>query len=192
MISPNKQNLLLLQKQKKLVANGLKLLTEKRNGLIVMFLELAQKGKQKQKQVSDLWSVFFKKYSQDFAMVNIKKLLKRIFPGLKSKLVVSTKRVSGVYLNEIKLNIESKDRNTLKPSINDSLSVFRKIFPEFILLAQIKTNCQKISSEIIKTNRQISNLENKIVEIDSDIKYISNALLEKSNSEKATLIKIFG
>ena len=191
MISPNKQNLLMLQKQKKLVQNGLKLLTEKRNSLIAMFLDLAKKGKLKQTQVSSLWTVFFKKYTQDFSLINIDKLMLKIHPGLKSKSIITRKRVSGVYLDNLKIHLQDKSRDNLKPTINSSLDLFRSIFPEFIDLTQIKSNCQKISQEIIKTNRQINNLENKVLEIQAQIKYINNALLEKSNSEKAILIKIF-
>lgn len=191
MISPNKQNLLFLKKQKKLVANGLKLLTEKRNSLIAIFLDLSAKGKQKQKIVSNIWSIFFKKYNQDLSLINVPKLLKNIFPPLKSKTKISTKRFSGVYLDQIELAVEDGQRQNLKPSINSSLTTFKDIFPEFIQLAQTKSNCLKISREIIRTNRQISNLENKSIEIDSQIKYIENALLEKSNAEKAILIKIF-
>ena len=158
MISPNKQNLLKLKKQKKLIVNGLKLLTEKRNSLIIMFLNLAKEGKEKQKNLSDLWGTFFKRYVQDFGLVNIKKLLQRLYPGVKSKIEIKQKRVSGVYLDEIALYLSNGKRNELKPAISNSLKNFKTIFPDFILLAQIKTNCMKISQEIIKTNRQINNL----------------------------------
>jgi len=191
MISPNKQNLLKLKKQKKLVGNGLKLLTEKRNSLIILFLNLAKEGKKKQIELSDLWGTFFKRYVQDFGLVNIKKLLQRLYPGVKSKIEIKQKRVSGVYLDEISLNLASGERNELKPALSNSLKNFKTIFPQFILLAQIKTNCMKISQEIIKTNRQINNLERKVEVVDFEIKYVTSALLEKSNSEKAILIKIF-
>jgi len=191
MLSPNKQNLLMLKKQKKLVQNGLKLLSEKRNSLIVLFLNLAKNGKQKQKEVTSLWDLFFKKYIHDFGLINIKKLLQRLHPGIKSKIIIKQKRVSGVYLDEIDLTLSNEVRNGLKSSITDSLKIFKSIFPEFVLLAQMKTNCIKISQEIVKTNRQISNLERKVDEINFEIKYMTNALLEKSNAEKAVLIKIF-
>lgn len=191
MISPNKQNLLMLKKQKKLVDNGLKLLTEKRNSLVITFLDLAGKGKLKQKQVGDIWSVFFKKYNQDFSLINVNQLLEFIRPPLRSKNQVTRKKFSGVYLDQLTFTIQDGDRKLLTQSVNSSLSTFKNIFPEFIALTQMKLNCKKISQEIIKTNRQISNLENKSLNIQSQIKYVENALLEKSNSEKAILIKLF-
>jgi hypothetical protein len=58
-------------------------------------------------------------------------------------------------------------------------------------LSQLKINTLRIAAEIEKTNRQIQNLEKKTEDIEAEIKFIENALNEKSNLEKATLIKIF-
>ena len=43
--------------------------------------------------------------------------------------------------------------------------------------------------EILKTNRQISNIEKKIEEFTHQIKWIQSTLQEKDNLEKSTLIK---
>ena len=53
----------------------------------------------------------------------------------------------------------------------------------------MKLNTKRIASEILKVNRQISNLERKVEDILAQIKYIQNSLMEKENFEKSVLIK---
>jgi len=192
MVAANKQNLLLIKGQRKSVDNGLRLLREKRSGLVIMFLKLANEGKQKQKQLSKNWLIFLNLIKKNLSLLNIKELLNQLNPKLSTKLTLKYKNVTGVHLNQLDFAIDNQPRNSLKTNLKNSLSDFNGIFPDFIKLAQLKTNCLKIATEITKTNRQISNLETKLEVMQSEIKYINAALLERSNAEKAILIKIFG
>lgn len=192
MVAANKQNLLLIKGQRKSVDNGLRLLREKRSGLVIMFLKLANEGKQKQKQLSKNWLIFLNLIKKNLSLLNIKELLNQLNPKLSTKLTLKYKNVTGVHLNQLDFAIDNQPRNSLKTNLKNSLSDFNGIFPDFIKLAQLKTNCLKIATEITKTNRQISNLETKLEVMQAEIKYINAALLERSNAEKAILIKIFG
>lgn len=192
MIAANKQNLLLVKSQKKAVDNGLRLLREKRSGLVVMFLKMAREGKQKQQNLSQNWLIFLNQVKKSFSLLNAQELIKQLNPKVLTSLKIKHKNITGVKTNQLDLAIGKVERPKLKTNLSTTLSDFNLIFPEFIKLAQLKTNCLKISTEITKTNRQISNLEKKLENINAEIKYINSALLERSNSEKATLIKIFG
>jgi len=192
MIAANKQNLLLLKGQKKAVENGLRLLREKRSGLVIIFLKLASEGKQKQQQLSKNWLIYLGLINKNFSLLNLKELFQELQPKISTKLSLKSKNVTGVRLNQLDFAIENQARTTLKDNLNQNFTDFNLIFPEFIKLAQLKTNCVKISLEITKTNRQISNLENKLATMHAEIKYINSALLERSNAEKSILIKIFG
>jgi len=192
MIAANKQNLLLVKSQKKAVDNGLRLLREKRTGLVVMFLKMAREGKQKQQKLSQNWLIFLNQVKKSFSTINSQELIKQLTPKVLTKLNIKHKNITGVKTNQLDLAVGNLPRPKLKTNLSQTLSDFNLIFPEFIKLAQLKTNCLKISTEITKTNRQISNLEKKLEDISAQMKYINSALLERSNSEKATLIKIFG
>jgi len=99
MLAPNKQNLLLVKKQKKVIKNGLKLLREKRTSLVMMFLEQARRGKQLEQKLScDLQKVL-DKYKQVTTFINIQKLISNLPIEPIMKLDVQKKRTSGVYLN---------------------------------------------------------------------------------------------
>ena len=192
MIAANKQNLLLVKSQKKAVDNGLRLLREKRSGLVVMFLKMAKEGKQKQQNLSQNWLIFLNQVKKSFSLLNAQELTKQLSPKVLTSLKIKHKNITGVKTNQLDLVIGKVERPKLKTNLSQTLSDFNLIFPEFIKLAQLKTNCIKVSTEITKTNRQISNLEKKLENVNTEIKYINSALLERSNSEKATLIKIFG
>jgi len=192
MIAANKQNLLLVKSQKKAVDNGLRLLREKRTGLVVMFLKMAREGKQKQQKLSQNWLIFLNQVKKSFSTINSQELIKQLTPKVLTKLNIKHKNITCLKTNQLDLAVGNLPRPKLKTNLSQTLSDFNLIFPEFIKLAQLKTNCLKISTEITKTNRQISNLEKKLEDISAQMKYINSALLERSNSEKATLIKIFG
>ncbi len=192
MLAPNKQNLLLVKKQKKVIKNGLKLLREKRTSLVMMFLEQARRGKQLEQKLScDLQKVL-DKYKQVTTFINIQKLISNLPIEPIMKLDVQKKRTSGVYLNYLKLELQLPSRPYVKRNIRESLNYFGRFFPLILEITQIKINCVRIAKEIEKTNRQISNLENHVENLTIEEKFITTSLNEKANLEKATLIKIFG
>ncbi len=191
MIAANKQNLLLLKSQKKLVQNGHKLLKEKRSGLIVTFLNLSKKGKELEGKISSEVQKALEVYGQSITFTDTLSLLNLLSPVPALKLDTQKKRISGVYVQNLNLKVKPPKRKKIKAGISKGLNNFAKYLPILLELIQLKLNCQKIAEEITKTNRQISNLEKKIENIEDDIKFINSALQEKQNLEKATLIKIF-
>lgn len=191
MLAPNKQNLLIQKNQKKLVLNGYKLLKEKRAGLIITFLEFASKGKKLEKKVSSQISQILNSYRTGLTFVSSQTLFENLKSAPSLNLNVSKKRVSGVYIDSLDLKTKIPDRKDLKTDIETSLKAFGWFFPILLELSQLKINTLRIAAEIEKTNRQIQNLEKKTEDIEAEIKFIENALNEKSNLEKATLIKIF-
>lgn len=191
MLAPNKQNLLSLQKQKKTFQNGHKLLTEKRNGLIATFLDLSRKGKILANSVSANVDVLLNKYYSSTLLTSANNLIKVIEKVPSTNISVHKKRLSGVRINEITAIISPQENKQLKLDIAISLFDVGVFFPSLIELIQMKTSVKKISDEILKTNRQISNIERKINHYNEDIKWMKNTLQEKENLEKSILIKIF-
>jgi vacuolar-type H+-ATPase subunit D/Vma8 len=193
MLAPNKQNLLILKGQVKLVENGLKLLKEKRSGLIYTFLELAKQGKILEQKVSNQISKLISNYDSSMAFLSSQELelLLTKDPVKVMNLQIHKKRISGVYVDELKIHLVPPHRDYLKFDIRSILKVFANFLPIILELSQLKLNTQRMSQEIQKVNRQISNLENKISDINTQIKFIRNALMEKENFEKSVSIKLF-
>ncbi len=191
MIAPNKQNLLILNKQKKMILNGHKLLKEKRTGLIKKFLEISKEGKDLEKKIENKKESIIDYYLQAVVFIDLEKLIKLLDFIPCMKLEIKKNRISGVKINEINIQLSNPKRESFKSSLKSSLGSFANIFLELIKLEEIKMMCKNFAYEIQKTNRQITNLENKIEQISNQIKWIKMTIMEKSNLEKATLIKIF-
>jgi len=191
MLAPNKQNLILLKGQLKLIKNGHKLLKEKRSGLIVNFLDLSRRGRNLEQELSKDLSGVLAAYESSLTFVSAHSLLKNLttVPAILFRSV--RKRMSGVYIQNFSITIQPPQRPSLKTDITSSLSAFAHVFPVVLELAQLKINCTRLANEILKTNRQISNLERRTDETNGQIKFIKSALEEQANFEKATLISIF-
>jgi len=191
MLAPNKQNLLLVKKQKKLITNGLKLLKEKRTSLVILFLQQAKRGKQLEQQLSQDLQKVIHNYQISTIFTSLSNLLQELTSQPVLHLQIKRKRTFGVYLNQLTLALAAPNRPTLKPGLQTSLDGFARFFPLILEIAQLKLNCARIAKEIEKTNRQISNLETRLENLKSEEKFITTSLNEKQNLEKATLIKIF-
>lgn len=191
MLAPNKQSLLLLRSQQTLIQNGYKLLKEKRSGLINSFLTFANQGKKLENELNLKLEKILNFYLAGLTFTDLLKLKKVLVKQPILKLEIQKKRISGVRVSDLKLQIKPIKRTNLKISLQQALNEFNLLFPDLIRLEQIKLTCQQIAMEIKKTNRQISNIEKKIEDTDSQIKQILFVLNEISNLEKATLIQIF-
>jgi V/A-type H+/Na+-transporting ATPase subunit D len=191
MLAPNKQNLLLLRGQIKVVNNGLKLLKEKRNGLIAMFLSIAKEGKVLEYKLQSDQQKILSLYNKSMTFTSTESLLSALQPKSAKELKILRKRVSGVYIESLDIKIYPQTRNNLKINLRKSLGAFANSFADILKVSQLRLNITRVSNEIQKTNRQINNLEIRLENIKTQIKYINSALSEKENLEKATLIKIF-
>jgi vacuolar-type H+-ATPase subunit D/Vma8 len=191
MIAPNKQNLIQLGNQKKVTQSGYRLLKEKRAGLISYFLNLSKSGKEVELELISNTSQSISKVAKLFSIYDIYQLNKYLFGEPSTYLYVSKKRISGVYIDSIHIEISAPIKKRLKNPIQKNLKAFSHTFPLLIKLAQHKLNCNHIAEEILKTNRQIANLEKRIESITASIKYINSVLSDKENLEKGILIKLF-
>jgi vacuolar-type H+-ATPase subunit D/Vma8 len=192
MLAPNKQSLLYLKKQKKLLSNGYKLLKEKQSGLIFMFLETAREGKKLEQELSGELQPVLQAYRQSINFVSVADLLSQLPSEASFNLTTTKKRTSGVYVDSLDIRINPPQRMHLKKDIRKSLTLFAHYFEKLLKVSQLKLNAKRLAQEIQKVNRQIANLERQIESVNSQSKWIKNMLMEKENSEKATLIKMFG
>ncbi len=191
MLAPNKQNLILLKNKVKSMNNGFKLLKEKRAGLIITFLNFAKEGKVLESHLNKDMDISLNNFKSSTVFTNNEDLSDTLSSVPSTKLRTGKKRISGVYIDKLSLTAVSPERKDLKNSIQFSFDQFTSQFPKLIELSQLKINVNKLAEEILKTNRQISNLERKIEDTHAQIKYIKSALMERENLEKSILMKLF-
>lgn len=188
MLPNNKQTLILLKKRQKTLESGHKLLNEKKNILINIFLDLCTKGAELEKRTVN--SGVLENYYSVVSLIDIESLIKKLKIESVVNLKLSHKKVAGIQIQEVSLNIKNLTRN-LKPQIQTVFHSFNIFFETIFQISLLKQNTTKIASAIIQTNRQILNLEKKIEQNQAQIKHIKQALSEKENAEKAVMIKIF-
>lgn len=191
MLAPNKQNLLLLKTNLKNQKNGLALLNEKRTGLIIVFLQLCNEGKQLEKNTNSKRRIIISNYLRNLLLVSPANLNLTLDKNPSVEIKLSKKKISGVQLKQINSLLNIPTNKKIRTKIQISLTSFGHIFSDLISLSQLKDNCLTLALEIKKVNRQILNLETKIEETNTNLKWIQQSLMEKSNLEKATLIKLF-
>lgn len=191
MIAPNKQNLIRFKKQIKTFKSGHKLLTEKRNGLIKLFLDMAREGKELELQLSSELGTVVRSYIASLTYISVQDLENALPQIPVSSLQTKKKRISGVYVENLGIEIKPPKRDHLRKNISQPLERFAEYFPILLKVSQLRINCKRIGAEITKTNRQISNIEKKIEEADATIKYIQEFLTDLENMNKATLNRIF-
>jgi len=191
MLAPNKQNLLKLKNQIKTYQSGHKLLKEKQNGLIKLFLDMAPEGKNLGQQLSTELGSVVQSYLQAVTYTSTQDIEKNLPFIPVSSLQLRKRRISGVYIEQLDIDIKSPTRKKLRSTISKPMKTFGEYFPILLKVSQLRINCQRIASEIIKTNRQIANVENKIDDTNNQIKYINELLSDLENMNKATLKRIF-
>ncbi|GAB4143904.1 MAG: hypothetical protein OHK0017_01890 [Patescibacteria group bacterium] len=157
-----------------------------------MFLDMCREGKELESSLNSSLEPVLQNYDRNATFISTPNLLGHLKTQATTALKVETVRISGVLLEKINYRSKLPDRTNLKPKLAESLNAFGAYFPKILQVTQIKHNTQKIAKEILKTNRQIANLENRIEEIEQNIKFINNSINERLNFEKAVLINIFG
>jgi vacuolar-type H+-ATPase subunit D/Vma8 len=198
MLIRNKQTLLLLKKQIKMVQKSRKLLDEKLNGLIRSFRQSLVEGYQLEETVKkESGSIIanFLEASSFISPESLQEFIKSLDLGTLEtayQLQAGTQKFFGVKIPRVKLDLRQlKMDSNVKPKLATSLQQFNQKIPFFLELSQARIKCQLLADEIAKTNRLIANLDRTMTKIQQDIKMIQTTLLEKENATKAVLIKLF-
>jgi len=197
-IKINRSELLELKEKLKIAQNGYKVLTKKRDGLIMEFFNLI-------KEVKDTRKLLNEQLNKALELLNeIKKekglfYLKTISYSLKDKPIVkvSIKNFMGVKMPEIKIT-ESQNAERIKylTTLDLKTILLIKHFENLLKLTvetlEIEISLKKLLYEIEQTKRKVNALEEvHIPKIKEQIKTIKLALeeLERENILKLKKIK---
>jgi vacuolar-type H+-ATPase subunit D/Vma8 len=170
---------------------GHRLLKEKRTSLIITFMEMAQEGKRAEMTLSEQWRSFLSLYGNVMTFMSAQALVQQLPTVPCSFFDFSRKKVASVPVYALRFSLVPPNRSHLRKRVQSVLDVFADNIPMLLKVIQLKINCELLSQEIIKTNRQINNVKKRLEGVHADEKYIKNALMEKSNFEKAILINLF-
>jgi len=190
-INANRMELLIIRRRIALAEKGHKLLSEKRDAMVMKFLELLNTYEKKRKTVLEtLQSAHDSLLETELIMGHLRlaELASRMppMPGLK----LSTRNIIGVDIPElatVKLTPMDDFKYGLMDTpakLDESLLLYREVLPEIIKLSVVEASLEKIAREIEKTKRRVNALEYIFIpRLKSTKRYIEMQLQERERED---------
>lgn len=195
-VNPTRISLLNLKKDLKTAEKGYKLLKDKRDGLMKKFMEIVQETKELKMAVEKELPEFFKLYFTATAQTPQKFLDSAfVLPNAKVNLKVSSRSVMSVPIPSFELEKEGQafSYGFLETSgdLDTAIRKLEKIFPKLIKLAELEKTMENLATEIEKTRRRTSALENTMIpNLKETIKFIYNRLEEQARDTVVSTMRI--
>jgi V/A-type H+-transporting ATPase subunit D len=184
----------------KMAQRGHKLLKDKRDELMRVFLILIRENKDLRTRVEEELSRSFANFLLASAVMSGESLEEAImYPKAAVKVDVETKNVMSVHVPKI-TNLDDKDEEedatpygfaNTSGELDSSIDTLAKVLPSLIHLAELEKSVFLLADEIDKTRRRVNALEHVLIpQLNQTIKYISMKLDENERGALVRLMKI--
>ncbi len=198
-VKPTRSELLQLKKKIALAKSGYRLLKKKRDGLIVEFFKMLERGKELLKEIESVYAEAREKLILAELTEGAKKLRAVSFalPEIEG-VEVKRKNLMGVSVCEFVLH-EPEKEDILKSLIGVNIRVeeavvaYRKLVKKFIRYAEAISALYRLLEEIEKTKRKVNALEFKVIpELEEKMKFIAQRLEEMERENVFRLKRMKG
>jgi V/A-type H+-transporting ATPase subunit D len=190
-VNPNRMELLILRRRINLAEKGHKLLSEKRDAMVMQFMKLLQSYEETRDQTLDkLQAAYDTLVQAEMLMgeIRLEDLSNRIPPVEDLKL--TTRNIIGVRipaLEEIRLAPMDDFQYGLldtNAKLDDAVMKYREIVPEILRLSITEAALEKIAREIEKTKRRVNALEYVFIpRLKATRRYIEMQLSERERQD---------
>lgn len=195
-IVATRQELMRLKNKRKSVIRGHKLLKDKRDNLIQIFMTSYREARNLRKELDEKYSAVLSRFN--FATLNLdEEYFELLAEDPETNISIKTELTSvlGVKIPTIEAEVSGDFLNyslaETSYHLDISLKTLRELLPEFLKLLELEFKVRKLATEIEKTRRRVNALEYVILpEIDSTIKYIQNKLAEDALQTTVRLMKM--
>ncbi|MDP7282409.1 MAG: V-type ATP synthase subunit D [Candidatus Undinarchaeales archaeon] len=200
-INPTRMELIQLKKKTKLAEKGYKLLKEKRDALIMKFLDIIKKGA----TLRDDAEKYFKNAYGD--LVKAKSIMGPMEVTSAAMAVreianaeFQTRNIIGIKVPEIKLDEEDRNLSnrgyspiTTSASLDEAAGKFENALKLVVQMAEIEKTIELLASEVEKTKRRVNALEYIVIpRMKNTSKFIRMRLDEMEREDFSRLKKIKG
>lgn len=189
-----------LKGQLRVAIKGHKLLKDKRDELMKIFLDLAREIKVLREEVDPQLMEVYSSFSVARAVMTPEMLEEALmYPKQSVKLIATEKNVMSVNVPEFDFTQESTDSNDVYPygfattsgELDKSIEKLSELFPKLLKLAAMEKEAALLADEIEKTRRRVNALEYvKIPDYQETIKYITMKLSEDERGNQTRLMKV--
>lgn len=199
-VNPTRMELTNLKRKLATARRGHKLLKDKRDELMRLFLELVRENKTLRRQVEES----LRKANQSMAVARSVMTDKNLdiallMPTQEMHLEVETKNVMSVLIPKFDVKLRTADANDIysygyaytSAELDTAVQALSESMPSLLRLAEVEKSCQLMAAEIEKTRRRVNALEHVMIpQYEETIKYITMKLEETERSSTTRLMKV--
>lgn len=199
-VKPTRMVLSKLKGQLKVAVKGHKLLKDKRDELMRIFIEQAKEIKTFREEVDPKLEEVYQSFAVARAVVSPEMLEEALmFPKTSVSLVATTKNVMSVDVPSFDFKQSSNDTDSVYPygfattsgALDQAIEKLTALFPQLMKLAEMEKEAMLLADEIEKTRRRVNALEYvKIPAYQETIKYIKMKLSEDERGNQTRLMKV--
>ncbi|UWG49370.1 Archaeal/vacuolar-type H+-ATPase subunit D [Halalkaliarchaeum sp. AArc-CO] len=198
-VKPTRKNLMAIEDRIELSERGHDTLEQKRDGLIMEFMDILDQAKDVRSQLDDDYETAQRKINMARAMEG-DVAVRGAAAALKEypEITTQSKNIMGVVVPQIestkvRKDLEERGYGVLGSSarIDETADAYEQLLETIILAAEVETAMKKMLEEIETTKRRVNALEFKLLpELHDNKEYIEQKLEEQEREEIFRLKKI--
>ena len=195
-VNPNRMELLRLKRRLLVAKRGYKLLKDKRDALIQVFVRLAKESDTLREELEENLLKCYALFSNASSLMSKLTLEETLmFPKAKSEIEVSFKNIMSVNVPQYKFKCEGKYYSyglvDTAAELDGALKNFYDILPLMLKVAELDKAITLLANEIEKTRRRVNALEYVIIpDLEETIKFITMKLDEVARSTNSAIMRI--
>jgi len=199
-VNPTRMELTNLKRKLVTARRGHKLLKDKRDELMRVFLELVRENKQLRRRVEAGIAQANTHMSVARSVMSDKSLdVALMLPAQEMSLEIAQKNVMSVLIPKFEMKFKTADANDIysygfaftSSDLDVAVKSLSDIMPQMLRLAEVEKSCQLMAAEIEKTRRRVNALEHVMIpQYEETIKFITMKLDENERSTTTRLMKV--
>ena len=195
-VNPNRMELIRLKKRLIVAKRGYKLLKDKRDALIQVFVRLAKESNMVREELEEKLLKCYAIFSNTSSLMSKLALEETLMlPKAKGGAEVSFKNIMSVNVPQYKLKCEGRYYSyglvDTTAELDSALKKYNEILPLMLRVAELDKSITLLANEIEKTRRRVNALEYVIIpDLEETIKFITMKLDEMARSNTSAIMRI--
>jgi V/A-type H+-transporting ATPase subunit D len=202
-VNPTRMELNRLKKQLAMAQRGHKLLKDKRDELMRIFLELIRKNKELREEVEEALAAASAQFLLARAVMSGETMEEALmFPKTRINLRMKKKNIMSVYAPSFTWEKEGQGQEgegdiypygfaDTSAELDTSIATFDRLLPKLMELAEVEKTVDLLATEIEKTRRRVNALEHVLIpQQEQAIRFITMKLDEAERASIVRLMKV--
>lgn len=195
-VNPTRINLLNLKKELEVAQKGYKLLKNKRDGLMKVFMATIKEARELRESVESRLGDAFSTYTRASSLIHEKTIdAAFVLPGVQTTVDVYVKNVMSVPVPNFTIE-KSGDPFAYgiletNGDLDRAIGQFNEVFADIVKLAELEKITENLAEEIERTRRRVSALENtRIPNLKDTISFITSQLEERARDSIVSTMRV--